>query len=232
MSAPPPAEVSKLTCKIHNRQVSQECYDDYHTAYLQYPAHIIMCDMDCICKGINFKANIFRRAWDEEYRRYLNHKEIERLLSIDKAKKLEDKESKVGRWYFITFTQPDTITDPTDLLKRTRKVVTSKQVSAEHWIYSLELTEKGTPHTHIRLFSNKYFDYKKIGNFNNGFRYDIQPEKHRCDKYIVKDESKPTSAWLATYGLDTYWWKSENYSGATPDSVQLDISPDNVISLI
>jgi len=124
-----------------------------------------------------------------------------------------EKDSAPGRWYLITFTQPDTLTDPKDLLKRTLKVIKSKMVSPNQWCYSLELTEKGTPHTHIRLHTDKYFDYKKVGNFNAGYRYDVQVEKFSTADYVVKEDSKPSEEWLARHGLTQFVWYSDNYSG-------------------
>lgn len=134
------------------------------------------------------------------------------LLKKTPAKSVE-KDEAPGRWYLITFTQPDTISEPLDLLKRTYKVIKSKMVSPNQWCYSLELTEKGTPHTHIRLHTDKYFDYKKIGNFNSGYRYEVQVEKFDTSSYVVKSQSKPSPEWLATYGLTDCVWYSQNYSG-------------------
>jgi len=133
------------------------------------------------------------------------------LLKKTPAKSV--KEDGPGRWYLITFTQPDTLTEPMDLLKRTQKVIKSKMVSPNQWCYSLELTEKGIPHTHIRLHTDKYFDYKKVGNFNNGYRYDITAEKFTTAHYVVKPESKPSPEWLASYGLTDCVWYSPDYSG-------------------
>lgn len=118
-----------------------------------------------------------------------------------------------GRWYLITFTQPDTNDSPIDLLKRSRKVINSKQVSPTMWAMALELTAKGTPHTHIRLFSEKYFDYKKVCNFNGGYRAEVQAEKHTSELYVVKADSKPSKEYLEKYGLDRCFWYSDNYSG-------------------
>lgn len=118
-----------------------------------------------------------------------------------------------GRWYLITFTQPDTSDSPIDLLKRSRKVINSKQVSPTMWAMALELTNKGIPHTHIRLFSEKYFDYKKICNFNGGYRAEVAAEKHTSESYVVKAESKPSKEYLDKYGLDACFWYSDNYSG-------------------
>lgn len=126
-------------------------------------------------------------------------------------------EERPGRWYFITFTQPDTDKSVEGLIKSTRKVLKSKMVSPHQWCYSLELTEKGTPHSHIRLFTDKYPEYKKIGAFNRGHRYEVQHEKMSCGNYIIKEESKPTPELLATWGLDSWFFCSENYGGPRPD---------------
>lgn len=126
-------------------------------------------------------------------------------------------EEKPGRWYFITFTQPDTDKTVEGLIKSTRKVLKSKMVSPEQWCYSLELTAKGTPHSHIRLFTDKYPEYKKIGAFNRGYRYEVQHEKMFVGNYIIKAESKPTPELLATWGLDSWFFCSDNYSGPRPD---------------
>lgn len=131
------------------------------------------------------------------------------------VKKTSDGDSP-GRWYMITFTQPDTILEPHDLLKRTMKVIRSRMVSPNQWCYSLELTEKGIPHTHIRLHTDRYFDYKKIGNFNSGYRYDVQQEKFQTGFYVVKEDTKPSDSWLSAYGLTGWFWSSENYSGPRP----------------
>lgn len=125
-------------------------------------------------------------------------------------------EDRPGRWYFITFTQPDTDKTVEGLIKSTRKVLKSKMVSPHQWCYSLELTEKGTPHSHIRLFTDKYPEYKKIGAFNRGYRYEVQHEKMSCGNYIIKEESKPTPELLATWGLDSWFFCSDNYSGPRP----------------
>lgn len=153
-----------------------------------------------------------------------NFEEQVRLYSQKKSpaksgKNISENDDSAGRWYLITFTQPDTIKDPHDLLKRTQKVVRSKQVSPIQWCYSLELTESGTPHTHIRLFSNKYFDYKKVAAFNNGYRWDIKQERWDTEKYVVKEASKPSREWLLDNNLDTFFWCSENYDAARPNLI-------------
>lgn len=125
----------------------------------------------------------------------------------------DDKDESAGRWYFITFTQPSTDKDPHALLKRTQKVVKSKMVSAIHWCYSLELTESGTPHTHIRLFSNKYFDYKKVANFNDGYRADVQKEKWTSGKYTLKKDIN--DEYLSEHKLTQWYWNSPEYFSTT-----------------
>jgi len=139
------------------------------------------------------------------------------------GKKIPGKSGEEGipsRWYFITFTEHDTVKDPTRVLKSAQRCIKSKAVGATQWAYSLELTQSGTPHVHIRLNTEKYPDYKKcIGAFNDGFRYDIQMEKGGTAKYIIKEESKPSKAWLAQWGLDTWWHASANYSGELPAEI-------------
>lgn len=142
-----------------------------------------------------------------------------------------EKDPTPGRWYMITFTQPDTLTDPLDLLKRTQKVIKSKMVSPNQWCYSLELTEKGTPHTHIVVHTDKYIDYKKVGNFNAGYRYDIQQEKWTFAKYVVKEESKPSEEWLARHGLTQFVWHSDNYTGLSALSGRPSSGSPELISL-
>jgi len=122
-----------------------------------------------------------------------------------------------SRWYFITYTEHESVKDPTRVLKSAQRCIKSKAVGAIQWAYSLELTQSGTPHVHIRLNTEKYPDYKKcIGAFNDGFRYDVQMEKGGSAKYLIKEESKPSKAWLAQWGLDDWWHKSSNYSGELP----------------
>lgn len=134
-----------------------------------------------------------------------------------KSEGTDGKDESAGRWYFITFTQPDTIKEPHDLLKRTMKVIKSKMVSPVQWCYSLELTEKGIPHTHIRLFTEKYFDYKKVGAFNKGYRFDIQCEKFTTGEYVAKGAI--SAEYLRFYSLKQWFWFSDNYVGPRPENI-------------
>lgn len=138
------------------------------------------------------------------------------VLHLPERKKVT-KENE-GKWFFITFTRDDQSDDPVALLKRTDKLVRSKMVSATEWCYSLELTQRGIPHTHIRLCSSKYFDYSKVKALNGGFRAEIEPERHGSAKYVVKDESKPSKEYLEKYGLSGWFFQSDNYTGVTPIS--------------
>ena len=121
-----------------------------------------------------------------------------------------------ARWYLITLTQPDTIQEPTYIIKNTMKIIKSKMVSPISWCYCLELTEKGIPHSHIILYTEKYFDYAKIKKFNaspQGLPWitDIQQEKWNVKAYPQKKRTKPSAEWLATYGLDRCVWYSDNF---------------------
>jgi len=140
------------------------------------------------------------------------------------AKKEKD-EGVASRWYFITYTEHDTVKDPTRVLKSAQRCIKSKAVAATQWAYSLELTQTGTPHVHIVLNTEKYPDYKKcIGAFNDGFRYDVQMDKGGAAAYVVKKETKPSPAWLASKGLDNWFFSSSNYSGPRPDEIDPDIA--------
>lgn len=197
-------------CSTHKREVTQDHYRYYDDLLSQYGQRVIM-DM-CVCQSIHtFKDRHLRSILDEDYRNWHRIDELKLDMEREKKRKEEKELDKAGRWYFITFTRPDTEKDPSAVLNSTRRLLKSKQVSPIQWCYSLELTEKGTPHTHIRLFSNKYFDYKKVGNFNDGFRYDIQPERSSSAKYIIKEESKPPVDFLERYKLDRFVWQSDNY---------------------
>lgn len=137
---------------------------------------------------------------------------VQQVLQKQKVKEVED-----SRWYLITFTNKPTELDPTDLLKRTMKVVKSKQVAPLQWSYALEIQPNtGAPHTHIVLESNKYFDYNKIKNFNGGRVADVQKERWDVKKYPVKDETKPSKDWLSKYGLSTWFFCSDDYAGPRP----------------
>lgn len=208
-------------CTTHQREVTQDHLLYYDRLNSQY-GQMILGDL-CVCQAIwAHRDPVFRRGYDETLSQKRRKEAID-MLASETIKKKEEKLDSVGRWYFITFTRPDTQKDPAAVIKSTQRLLKSKQVSAVQWCYSLELTEAGTPHTHIRLFSNKYFDYKKVGNFNDGFRYDVQQEKMSCAKYIIKDESKPDPKWLQANGLTDYFVCSENYSGPRPgDSSELE----------
>jgi len=156
-------------------------------------------------RQILLEAQLERERWDIEWAR--------KNKIIKSPGKIGEDDESSGRWYFITFTQPDTDKDPTRLLKATSKVINSKQVSAIHWCYSLELTESGTPHTHIRLFTNKYFDYKKIANFNGGFRSEVTKEKWNVSKYVLKKDIN--DEYLATHDLNQWYWNSNDYFATT-----------------
>lgn len=205
------------TCKLHNKQFpSYVAYDKLVSTFgLRAVMDVCPCNADWSLK-------------DPVHLRVLNNvveNKCEKLFSVSgddivihlPEKKLKKKESE-GRWFFVTFTRDDQSDDPAALLKRTEKLIKSKMVSASQWCYSLELTEKGIPHTHIRFESSKYFDYAKIKALNGGYRADVQPERYGSAKYVVKDESKPTKEYLDKYGLEGWFFRSDNYTGILPNS--------------
>lgn len=156
-----------------------------------------------------------------EKERWLVEWEVRQIQKKKSPGKIEgdgsdDKDDSAGRWYFITFTTCPSNNDPHELLKRTKKVVNSKMVSPLRWCYSLELTESGLPHTHIRLFSKKYFDYKKVANFNDGLRAEVSKEKWNSSKYTLKKDI--TEEYLSAHKLSGWFWNSPDYFEATGEA--------------
>jgi len=134
-----------------------------------------------------------------------------------------------GNWYLITLTQPDLDKTIDKRILAAKKIIRSKQVAPEQWCYSIELTQKGTPHVHIALFTYKYPEFRIIKSFNDGYGVDIQREKYNIRNYVVKDETKPSPAHLATWGLEGWFYCSDNYSGPRPGVPD---SPTRVIELV
>ena len=119
-------------------------------------------------KRLRAKCDIFPEASFErssafqEYldmSRYYHEARWARLKEIKKppAKSEKDQTEAEPRWYFGTFTQPDSEgSDPTLVLSNTVKVIKSKMISPViEWCYSLELTEKGIPHTHYAFLTTR-----------------------------------------------------------------------------
>ena len=164
----------------------------------------------------------------------LRDEEWSKAMACKKSSKKGDVEDdRPGRWYFITYTRPPKYYDPKDVINSTKRLLKSKAVAPIQWAYSLELQKNGTPHTHIRLFTNKYPDYKKcIMAFNDGFvgagiKEAVQMERTNSMKYIIKAESKPDKEFLEKYKLDNFFWCSDNYEGSKPEDA---VNPENIIS--
>lgn len=126
-------------------------------------------------------------------------------------------ESTAGNWYLITLTQPEVDKTVDARIKAANKIIKSKQVMPEQWCYSLELTEKGTPHIHIALFTYKYPEYRFINKFNDGHIVNIRREKFNVKNYVVKNDTKPTEEQLRAWNLNTWFYCSDNYSGPRPN---------------
>lgn len=142
-----------------------------------------------------------------------------RLKEIKKppAESEKDRTEAEPRWYFGTFTQPDTNTDPHEILKNTKKVIDSKMVSPIEWCYSLELTKKGAPHTHYAFLTKKYPEYKKIHAFNCSKlrilqRSETNPARNaeHAIRYVQKHQTKPSEEWLVENELKQTIWLSDN----------------------
>lgn len=213
--------VDKVLCRTHKGRLLHAFEPEWESLNEGLPFHLRHYG-ECICLE---PTAYDRRIIADAHRLEAEYKlELERfkLAETFRSRKETAKAVEVtGRWYLITFTQPDTSDDPKGLLKRTEKVIKSKMVAAKHWCYTLELTEKGIPHTHIRLYSEKYFDYAKVKNLNGGYIAHIAREDWGSGKYIVKKESKPSDDWLKAKALPGWLWCSDEYwhtTGAVPPS--------------
>jgi len=140
-----------------------------------------------------------------------------------RVKSGEDRtEASEAKWYFTTFTQPDTNTDPHEILKNTLKVIKSKMVfPIIAWCYSLELTQKGTPHTHIAFLTARRVEFTKINSFNCSnlkVRQRAETKAARYPQeaidYVLKTDTKPSPEWLAEHNLTQCIWKSDNCPGS------------------
>lgn len=201
---------------VHGNQPLYE--DDWHNFYDKYSIHCYPIDVYCYCRPI---PKFLLRMAEEQTRLEETSRVEEEVRLLSKkitsgkggSKVMDGSDDSAGRWYFVTFTNPDTDLDPHDLLLRTRKVIKSKMTSPLQWCYSLELTQKGVPHTHIVFYTTKYIEYKKIGAFNKGFIYKIEKEEHEgaARRYTTKDDTKPSVEWLNSHDLDRHTWHSDNF---------------------
>lgn len=176
----------------------------------------------CPCKLMAPRNRSWAQRQLDELHDLQRQREVELLVVSQKQESLvkakEVQESKPGNWYLITLTQPENDKTVKRRLECCKKVLVSKQIKPEQWAYSVELTEKGTPHIHIALFTYSYPEFRVISKFNDGHRVDVTREKMNVKKYIIKDESKPTAEQLAEWGLETWFFCSDNYSGPKPEN--------------
>jgi hypothetical protein len=146
---------------------------------------------------------------------------LERVQSLPKKPRIKSEEDRTEgtepRWYFGTFTQPDTNTEPHEILKNTAKLIKSKMVSPIEWCYSLELQQSGTPHTHYAFLTHKYPEYKKIHAFNCSKQKILQRSRteparnaEHAIRYVLKTDTKPDANWLAEHNLSQTEWLSDN----------------------
>lgn len=209
-------------CSLHNKLITNravECWDLLKSRY----GLANMWDT-CLCLAEDrYNSSFYIKTLEAQMKDDLiSNIEVERseLKVAAQVAKVKSKDNLVedSRWYLITFTNKPTELDPYDLIKRTMKVVNSKQVSPLQWAYSIEIQPgTGTPHTHIVVESSKYFDWGKIKNFNGGRQANVQRERWNVKNYAIKDETKPSKEWLSKYGLETWFFHSDNYKGPTPN---------------
>lgn len=217
-----------MPCR-HGVPLSDEHYNAYEQLFERYGR---WNDVAALCPCLALKPPAwFTRSWEDQL-------ELERVTRIEeenwKARYEERKKSpdqgvrsQISPWIFATLTQPDDVEGCDQLLNNVANMLKSKQVSPIEWCYSLELTDKGTPHVHMDFRSSlKYLDYGKIAKLNNNgvrgegrkfWRTDIQKDRGSAQSYIIKPKSKPSKEWLEDHGLDTWFFCSENYSGVRPN---------------
>lgn len=217
-------------CTEHTKVITQQAVDCWNKLRDIYGSSNLWDT--CICLADErYNSRFYRKTLDAQLvDDKLANIEMERVaLKTQEVVRKQVKECDDSRWYLITFTNKPTEFDPLDLLKRTKKVISSKQVSPIQWAYSLEIQPgTGTPHTHILIESNKYFDYTKVKNFNGGRVADIRKEKWNIKNYIIKDETKPSKEYLEKYGINQWFWCSDDYAGPKPgETSEL---PSNTIS--
>lgn len=200
---------------VHGRPCSaREAWDDYFDKYSIYciPQDYCWCTPPSPwqIRRVEEQTALENTTRVEEEARKISRQKISRSVG---SKDADGSDESAGRWYFVTFTNGDKDFDPHDLLLRTRKVIKSKMTSPSQWCYSLELTQKGVPHTHLVFYTTKYIEYKKIGAFNKGFIYDIAREEHEgaTRRYTTKVHTKPSEEWLKSHDLDRAIWHSDNF---------------------
>jgi len=225
---------------------------DTTTSEFECPEHNVCC-LECDCEGYYCRHNVFCDRDMIQRAKIINRRKTvsivsqicpcgafetfeevsERIARSRPEIKSPDSSGgdKPGNWYLITLTQPELDKTVDKRIMAAKKVLRSKQVSPEQWCYSIELTAKGTPHIHIALFTYKYPEFRTIKSFNDGHQVDITREKFNVRNYVVKNETKPSTAMLATWGLDTWFFCSPNYSGPKPiqESPATEINPPDSV---
>lgn len=186
------------------------------------------CATVCPCRLMAPRYRSKAQRWLDEANEMQRELAVEQQIIAERNKeserkakeKEERKESKPGKWLFWTFTQPDTDKCAKRIIKAVQKTIKSKQINPVQYAYSIELTKSGTPHIHLRLFVEGYVDYRVPVGFNNG--YDVKMLTERtvtgASNYIIKDDTKPTPEQLESWGVTSWFFRSENYSGPLPEN--------------
>lgn len=166
-----------------------------------------------------------RQDAEEYYKTEVHPRCVKFWEKIPRVKIEKEHTEAEPRWYFGTFTQPDTEVAPHQILSNTAKLIKSKMVEPIEWCYSLELTKQGIPHTHYAFLTHKYPEYKKIHKFNCSklkilWRSMTEPARNASHaiRYVQKTETKPSDVWLVEHGITQTLWLSDKCPLVEPDT--------------
>jgi len=186
-------------CSRHNAPITKQSFEKAERTYNVFGYCSPQAKYICICS--NPKA--VELDVEETYTRLVKERDEPIRLESHKSDDL------LERWFFITLTQPDSNKTTERLIKSTHKVLKSRMVQPIEWAYCLELTESGTPHSHIRLKApKKFIDGSKLKPLNDNYRVESKLEQYGSDAYISNvNKTHPPGQWF---------FCSDNYSGTKP----------------
>jgi len=198
--------VRRLRCLPHRRLLDEPMnpVDVPHQDHVTATGRCICGDdwtITASMRDLNYYKECHTNGREEAYWNGV-YSEPEKIIKMT-----DDGEQNPSRWYFVTFTRDDKSDDPTQIIKNIKKVVKSKMVGAISWCYCIELTEKGIPHAHAAVFTEKYPESYKVGKFNlspvgDQWIYQFKMEKWNVKSYVQKYRTKPDEKYLQKYHLN------------------------------
>lgn len=109
------------------------------------------------------------------------------------------------RIYFITLTT--TNSNGSSLISCVNKIMSSKVLCLQEYLYSVELTKNQVPHIHMLVVTKKYIKYRDILKFNNNERCEVKLIKGQNNvkniiKYILKEsDNDEVKKWCETHEM-------------------------------